>query len=284
MLTLELTTDATTAGSTPVPVLTASPKPAPAEPASASKRGASESPKTVLDESRHPVRELELQFHELTKLRPGGRTRRFQVSALKLRNATTADEVQEVEPALEELLAWMAARGDGADQDPLNFQLRLTAAELQDEELPRRIAEMLRVVQVAPSNIGFEIGEAACIKLRPQVEHFVGQCEKIGCFWVIDDFTLDSSALELLRSNALRLVKVDGQLTTAALRDKLAQARVIAISQATKVLGLHCAAKHVDGQPLRRWLTAAAFDFAQGRLFDGPLSIESFKTALAEAR
>jgi len=49
-------------------------------------------------------------------------------------------------------------------------------------------------------------------------------------------------------------------------------------------LGLHCAAKQVDGQPLRRWLTAAAFDFAQGRLFDGPLSLESLKASLAESR
>jgi hypothetical protein len=47
------------------------------------------------------------------------------------------------------------------------------------------------------------------------------------------------------------------------MRDKLAQARVIAIAQAAKVLGTHCSAKYMDSQSGRRWLTAVGFDFTQ---------------------
>ena len=58
---------------------------------------------------------------------------------------------------------------------------------------------------------------------------------------MIDDFSLDSSITSLLRSRALRLVKIDPKLTTGRFRkDKLAQAMVVAIAQAVKVLGIHC--------------------------------------------
>src|SRR5205814_1036121 len=99
---------------------------------------------------------------------------------------------------------------------------------------------------------------------RAQVERFITLCDKLGCFVVIDDFSLDSSIVSLLRSKALRLVKIDPKLTSVALKDKLAQAMVVAIAQAVKVLGIHCAAKRVDSQAALQWLTAIGCDFAQG--------------------
>jgi EAL domain-containing protein (putative c-di-GMP-specific phosphodiesterase class I) len=94
-------------------------------------------------------------------------------------------------------------------------------------------------------------------------EQFLAQCERSRCFAVIDDFTFDTTMLELLRSNAVRLLKVDARLVASALKDKLAQARVIAIAQAAKVLGMHCAAKYVDSPAGRRWISAVGFDFCQ---------------------
>jgi EAL domain-containing protein (putative c-di-GMP-specific phosphodiesterase class I) len=39
---------------------------------------------------------------------------------------------------------------------------------------------------------------------------------------------------------------------------------VVAIVQAVKVLGIHCAAKRVESQASLQWLTAIGCDFAQG--------------------
>ena len=111
--------------------------------------------------------------------------------------------------------------------------------------------------------IGFELRESACAKQRVLAEKFLAQCEQSHCFAVIDDFTFDTAVLDLLRSNAVRLLKVDARLVASALRDKLAQARVIAIVQAAKVMGMHCSAKYVDSQPGRRWIAAVGFDFNQ---------------------
>jgi EAL domain-containing protein (putative c-di-GMP-specific phosphodiesterase class I) len=112
--------------------------------------------------------------------------------------------------------------------------------------------------------VGFEIAEPLCTQRRAQVERFMAGCEKLGCFVVIDDFSFDSAVLPLLRSKALRLVKIDGRLTGGALRDKLSQAMVVAVVQAVKVLGMHCAAQQVDSEAALQWLSAVGCDFAQG--------------------
>ena len=105
--------------------------------------------------------------------------------------------------------------------------------------------------------------ESACVNHRAQAERLLAQCEQSHCFAVIDNFTFNTGALDLLRSRAVRMLKLEARLVAAARHDKLAQARVIAIAQAAKVLGMHCAAKYVESQSSRRWLSAVGFDFTQ---------------------
>jgi EAL domain-containing protein (putative c-di-GMP-specific phosphodiesterase class I) len=104
------------------------------------------------------------------------------------------------------------------------------------------------------------------------------------CQVVIDDFTLHSDVLPLLRSSAVRLVKIDAQLTAAAMKDKLSQAIVVAISQASKVLGTHCVAKRIDSAMARQWLAAVGVDFAQGFLLEGPLPLTDLVTLASKSQ
>jgi EAL domain-containing protein (putative c-di-GMP-specific phosphodiesterase class I) len=105
-------------------------------------------------------------------------------------------------------------------------------------------------------------------------------CERVGCQVAIDDFTFHSDVLPLLRQRAVRMLKIDASLTVAALKDKVAQAQVAAISHASRVLGMHCVAKRIESPVARQWLSAIGVDFAQGYLLEGPLPI----TELASLR
>jgi EAL domain-containing protein (putative c-di-GMP-specific phosphodiesterase class I) len=118
-----------------------------------------------------------------------------------------------------------------------------------------------------------------CTQRRAQVERFMTQCEKAGCWVVVDDFSFDSAVLPLLRSRATRLVKIDAKLTSSALKDKLSQALVVATVQAAKVLGIHCAAKKVDSQAALQWLTAIGCDFAQGAALGSVRSLDSLTSS-----
>jgi EAL domain-containing protein (putative c-di-GMP-specific phosphodiesterase class I) len=204
-----------------------------------------------------------LEMLPFVKLRSGGRTRRFEVlptgSARELRDPATLDSL-----AMHRLLAWLGANRAAWTTEPASFTMNLSIATLEDDGFMKQVAAGLQSNGIAPDTVGFEIAEPLCTQRRAQVERFMAACDKLGCYVVIDDFSFDSAVVPLLRSKSLRLVKIDARLTGSALRDKLSQAMVVAVVQAVKVLGIHCAAQQVDSQAALQWLTAVGCDFAQG--------------------
>ena len=212
----------------------------------------------VMPEGMHLI----LEVQPFTKLRTGGRTRRYEVLVRSSHPNRVPPGIDKI--ALQQLLTWMSANRAAWNLEPTSFTLNLSIATLEDERFPQFVASNLKTHGIAADNIGFEIAEALCLQRRAQVERFITLCDKLGCFVVIDDFSLDSAIVSLLRSKALRLVKIDPKLTSVAMKDKLAQAMVVAIAQAVKVLGIHCAAKRVESQAALQWLTAIGCDFAQG--------------------
>jgi EAL domain-containing protein (putative c-di-GMP-specific phosphodiesterase class I) len=218
---------------------------------------------------------LLLDLQPFSKLRTGGRMRRYEVlPRIPHRDANRAPAAMDG-LALQRLLSWLGANRSAWNLEPTSFSLNLSIATLEDPRFPQHVASCLKANGIAPDNLGFEIAEPLCTQHRAQVERFISLCDKLGCFVVIDDFSFDSAVLPLLRSKALRLVKIDPKLTSVALRDKLSQAMVVAIVQAVKVLGIHCAAKRVESQASLQWLTAIGCDLAQGPALGQVVPIDS---------
>ncbi|MGB6451428.1 MAG: EAL domain-containing protein [Steroidobacteraceae bacterium] len=245
-------------------------------------------PSPMTAETPAPDSDSGPRIQELTNLRPGGRMRRFQLlpqaPSPDDAPASAADAARMFVGRLSEVVSWLGAHPRIRERVPLTFSLTVPASAIEAEHLPDLVVDCLRNPGMRTDGIGFQIEEAVYVQHRAQTERFVRTVEELGSFLVLDDFTFDSGALELLRSKALRLVKVHPDLIAAALRDKVAQARIVAISQAARVLGIHCSAKRVDGQAARRWLTAAGFDFAEGPLFDAPRALASLAAELAEPK
>jgi EAL domain-containing protein (putative c-di-GMP-specific phosphodiesterase class I) len=218
---------------------------------------------------------LILDVQPFSKLRAGGRMRRYEVlPRIPHRDSNRAPAAMD-SLALQRLLSWLGSNRASWSMEPTSFSLNISISTLEDPRFPQHVASCLKANGIAPDNLGFEIAEPLCTQHRAQVERFISLCDKLGCFVVIDDFSFDSTVLPLLRSKALRLVKIDPKLTSAALRDKLSQAMVVAIVQAVKVLGIHCAAKRVESQASLQWLTAIGCDLAQGPALSQVLPIES---------
>ena len=227
--------------------------------------------------------QLLLEVQPYAKLRAGGRSRRFELQVRTPNNRDASRDASALDAhALQRLLSWLSAHRGSWNLEPTSFTLNLSITTLEDERFPQNVASALKSHGIAPDTIGFEIAEPLCMQRRAQVERFIALCDKIGCFIVIDDFSMDSAVLPLLRSKALRLVKIDPKLTGVALKDKLAQAVVVAIAQAVRVLGIHCSAKRVDTQGSLQWLTAIGCDFAQGAAVTQLQPLEALLSATPE--
>lgn len=208
--------------------------------------------------------QLILEVLQFGKLRAGGQSRRFQVQARMPQRDGHLQPAATDALILQRLVSWLAAHRSGWSAQPTSFTINLSIATLEDERFAQRMAGTLNSNGLSPEVLGFEIAESLCTQRRALVERFMTQCEKVGSWVVVDDFSFDSQVLPLLRSKAVRLVKLDHKLTATALKDKLSQALVIATVQAVKVLGIHCAAKQIESQAALQWLTAIGCDFAQG--------------------
>jgi EAL domain-containing protein (putative c-di-GMP-specific phosphodiesterase class I) len=216
---------------------------------------------------------LLLEVLPFVKLRAGGQTRRFQILARLMpgqRDPAALDAL-----VLQRLMTWLAAHRSAWSSQHTGFTVNLSIATLEDERFAHKIAAALNSHGIGAETLGFEIAEALCTQRRAQVERFITQCEKIGAWVVIDDFSFDAQVLPLLRSKAVRLVKIDAKFTSSALKDKLSQALVVATVQAAKVMGIHCSAKKVESQAALQWLTAIGCDFAQGTALGGIQTLES---------
>jgi EAL domain-containing protein (putative c-di-GMP-specific phosphodiesterase class I) len=220
---------------------------------------------------------LVLELLPFAKLRAGGQTRRFQV--LGRMSPPHRDPAAQDALVLQRVMSWLAAHRAAWNSQPTGFTVNLSIATLEDERFAQKLGTALNSHGIGGDTFGFEITEALCTQRRAQVERFISQCEKVGSWVVIDDFSFDSQVMPLLRSKAVRLVKIDAKVSSSALKDKLSQAMVVATVQAAKVLGIHCAAKRVDSQAALQWLTAIGCDFAQGAALAGIQTLDSLASS-----
>ncbi|MGC4029125.1 MAG: EAL domain-containing protein [Steroidobacteraceae bacterium] len=231
---------------------------------------------------------LTLYVQQLLKLRSSGRTRRYEI----LLRSNSEDDASEEAPRavveradaegasgeldrhiLGELVRWMTTHREALQREPASFTINLSAGALRNPDFLDSALAMLRPARLSPRMIGFELREGLARIWPREAERFVQQCDRSGLQVVIDDFTFHSDVLALLRYQSVKLLKIDPVLTVSALSDKVAQAKVVAITQASKVLGAHCVAKRIESAVARQWLAAIGVDFAQGYLLEGPLPL-----------
>jgi EAL domain-containing protein (putative c-di-GMP-specific phosphodiesterase class I) len=240
---------------------------------------------------------FELHVQELIKLKGTGGTRRFEVL---VRDAQADNEfgvapdrvMQDVhDPSansdldrivVERLVFWLSENRGFWENTPASFSVNVGMGTIADPKFASYVATTLKNLKVPSKAIGFEIAEKSCIEQVRDVDMFVQACEKIGCHVVLDDFTMHHNANRWLGSGALKFLKLDPKITAVAMKERVPQALVVAITQASKVLGLSCVAKRVDTPAVRDWLSAVGIDYAQGFLLDQPRPLISVVAASAK--
>ncbi|HEU4590867.1 MAG TPA: EAL domain-containing protein [Steroidobacteraceae bacterium] len=233
---------------------------------------------------------FELHVQQLVKLKGSGGTRRYEVlvrDAHADNEFGTAPErvVQDAhDPSansdldrivIEQLVRWMAEHRGAWETEPASFSVNVGMGTIADPKFVSYVAGVLKNQKVPAKALGFEISEKSCVEQVREVDLFIQACEKLGCHVVLDDFTFHHNAMRWLGSSALKFVKMDAKITSVAMKEKVPQAVVVAVTQASKVLGLSCVAKRVDTPAQRDWLSAVGLDYAQGFLLDQPKSLIS---------
>lgn len=152
--------------------------------------------------------------------------------------------------------------------------VNLSAQAFCDEELVPLIEEQLRINELQPRQIMFEVTESASISNITAAQKMIHQLNDLGCEFAVDDFGTGFSTFGFLKQFPADTIKLDGSFITHLDRDPIDQVLVRSISEVARQLGKKTVAEFVSSDTLLKIVTDLGIDYAQGYFIGHPLPVE----------
>jgi diguanylate cyclase (GGDEF)-like protein len=182
-----------------------------------------------------------------------------------------------LEVGIEQAARWQAS---GLD---LRVALNVSARDLDDIELPRRVAGLLAAHGLSPRGISLEVTESA-IMAKPETAVLVlRRLADLGLDIAIDDFGVGQSSFAYLRRLPVRELKIDRSFVTRIAQSREDLAIVRSIIDLAGQLGFRVTAEGVEDAATLERLRALGCDHAQGFGIARPMPAQAFE-AFFDAR
>ncbi|MBP1475904.1 EAL domain-containing protein [Frateuria sp. MAH-13] len=153
----------------------------------------------------------------------------------------------------------------------LNVAVNLSARDLEEPELPMRIARLLSIHGLPPDKLTVEITERAVIGEPETAIRVLRGLADLGIGIAVDDFGVGQSAFAYLRHLPVSELKIDQTFVHHLARDATDQTIVRSIVELGHRLGFHVTAEGVEDQAALERLAAIGCDHAQGFFIARPL-------------
>ena len=161
-------------------------------------------------------------------------------------------------------------RGIIALTDRHSIAINISGQTLGDPQFLEFVVECLDRTGALPTQICFEISEAAVIANLEQARRFVGVLHGMGCQFAIDDFGSGVASFSNLRNLPLDYLKIDGSLTQNLARDSVNQAMVAAMIKLARSLKFKVIAEQVEEDSAADAVRRMGVDFLQGYAIGRP--------------
>jgi diguanylate cyclase (GGDEF)-like protein/PAS domain S-box-containing protein len=154
--------------------------------------------------------------------------------------------------------------------DRHTIAINISAQTLGDPQFLEFVVECLDRTGALPTQICFEISEAAVIANLEHARRFVGVLHGMGCQFAIDDFGSGVASFSNLRNLPLDYLKIDGSLTQNLARDTVNQAMVTAMIKLARSLKFKVIAEQVEDPASAEFVRRIGVDFLQGYAIGRP--------------
>jgi diguanylate cyclase (GGDEF)-like protein len=179
--------------------------------------------------------------------------------------------------ALAEAAAW---RRSGV---PLGVAVNLSALDLHDRELPRRLAAGLDAAGVPARDLVLEVTESSVMADPEMARRVLAEVVAMGVTVSIDDFGTGYSSLAQLRRLPVQELKVDRSFVLEMARSEEAVPIVRATIEMAHSLGLRVVAEGVESGAVAARLREMGCDMAQGNYFGEPVEAAELLRRLGTA-
>jgi len=185
------------------------------------------------------------------------------------------------------LTRWVLAAGIAQAQiwsardHKLRVAVNLSARDLDDPDLPRRIDELLTVHSIAPARIALEITESAVMSKPDAARRVLRDLAEQGIALAIDDFGVGQSSFAYLRRLPVRELKIDKSFLLRLAVGPEDRAIVGSIVDLGHRLGYQVTAEGVTDQATLDYLREIGCDHAQGFFIARPMPSDALATFMA---
>jgi diguanylate cyclase (GGDEF)-like protein len=166
----------------------------------------------------------------------------------------------------------------------IRVSVNVSARDLDDADLPRRVAELLALHALPPECIALEITEGAIMGKPDAAIAVLRRLAGQGIDLAIDDFGVGQSSLAYLRRLPVRELKVDKSFLTHLHESREDQTIVRSIVDLAHDLGYRVTAEGVDHEAALAFLREVGCDHAQGWLIARALPADAFDAFLKRDR
>jgi len=173
-------------------------------------------------------------------------------------------------------LATGIAQASRWSAQPIRVSINVSARDLEDGELPRRVAELLSVHAVAPNRIALEVTESAIMQKPDAAIAVLEQLAAIGVEIAVDDFGVGQSSFAYLRRLPVRELKIDKLFVEKMGGDRKDRTIVRSIVDLGHHLGCRVTAEGVGDAATLAYLSSIGCDHAQGYLISKALPVQDF--------
>ncbi|WP_133500895.1 putative bifunctional diguanylate cyclase/phosphodiesterase [Cognatilysobacter terrigena] len=159
--------------------------------------------------------------------------------------------------------------------------INVSARDLEDTELPRRIAALLATHQVPAERIVLEITESALMRDPDAALPVLHRLADAGIALSIDDFGVGQSSFAYLRRLPVRELKIDRAFVAPLAQSREDRMIVKSIVELAHALGYHVTAEGVEDPTALDYLAGIGCDHAQGFLIARPMNAAAFDAFVA---
>lgn len=165
----------------------------------------------------------------------------------------------------------------------LTVAVNVSAINLKDPELPKKISSILNAHQLAPKWLEIEITESAVMDDTLCTLHVLEQLDLLGTRLSIDDYGTGYSSLANIKRLPLDDIKIDKAFVIGMSNNRDDETIVRSTIEMGHGLGLRVVAEGVEDQTTWERLTELGCDSAQGYYMSRPLPPEHLLKWLTES-
>ncbi|WP_051684391.1 bifunctional diguanylate cyclase/phosphodiesterase [Blastococcus sp. URHD0036] len=165
----------------------------------------------------------------------------------------------------------------------LRMSVNLSASNLLDSRLPRRVADLLTEHAVPAGSLTLEVTETVLLADSERTASVMAALRALDVDISIDDFGTGYCSLAYLRQLPLSELKLDRSFTADLVSDARTEAIVASTVELAHRLGLRVVAEGVEDECTLARLSALGCDESQGFLHSPPLAAAELEAWLARS-